>query len=110
MHNINNQDCEVTKGGATRAKVCERFVTWGVDNLEAWDLQVEIQSSIHFFHMLPNGALREISSTDLLSDTTGLTSLHVGTSKFIEYKGFTGIDVTEDTNNGASEFDRCLLR
>lgn len=110
MHNIYYQDCEITKGRTTRAEVCERFVAWGVDNLETWDLQVEIQSSIHFFHMLPNGALREIGSTNLLGDTTGLTSLYISSSKFIENKGFTGINVTEDTNNGASEFDRSLLR
>ncbi len=55
--------------------------------------------------MLNYSALWEIGSTNLLSDTTSFTSLNIGSTELIEDKSFSGIDVTEDTENGTSEFD-----
>jgi hypothetical protein len=59
--------------------------------------------------MLDNGTFWEISSTNLLSDTTSFTSLDISSSKFIKNKSFSGIDVTKNTKNRASQFESHLF-
>ena len=54
--------------------------------------------------MLDNGALREVGSSDLLSDAASLSCLHVSSSKFIKDESLASIDVAQDTENWASEF------
>ncbi len=80
-------------------------MAWGVDHLETWNLQIEIQPALHSLHVLQYGALWEIGGTDLLCDTTGLTSLHISPSQLVKDEGFTRVDVTQNTQDGAPQFN-----
>ena len=84
MHDIYNEDGEVAKGGTSRSQVGEGLVAWSVNNLEAGNLEVEVQTALHALHMLLNSTLREISGTNLLSDTTCLASLDISASELVE--------------------------
>jgi hypothetical protein len=76
-----------------------------INDLESWHLKIKIESSMHSLHVLDNCTLWEISSTDLLGNTSSLTSLHVGSSEFVKNESFACIDVTENTENRASKFE-----
>jgi hypothetical protein len=43
----------------------------------------------------------EVGSSNLLSNTASFSSLHIGSSQFIENQSFACIDMAEDTNNWA---------
>ena len=47
---------------------------------------------------------REVGGTDLLSDTTCLTSLDFCLSELVKDKRFSRIDVTHDTHDWTAEF------
>jgi hypothetical protein len=53
--------------------------------------------------MLSDCTLWEVSSTDLLGDTTSFTSLHISSSEFIEDQSLASIDVPENTKDWASQ-------
>ena len=55
--------------------------------------------------MFLDGTLREVSSTDLLSDTTSLAGLHIGPSQLVEDECFACVDVTENTEDGTAELE-----
>jgi hypothetical protein len=52
--------------------------------------------------MFNKSALWEISGTNLLGNTTGLTSLDISSSELIENQSLAGIDVTKNTKNRTS--------
>jgi len=52
-------------------------------------------------HLTLNVLWWEVSGTDLLRDTSCLSSLDISLSQFIKNFGFTHIYVTKDTNNRA---------
>lgn len=46
LRDVHHQDGNVAEGGATRAEVAERLVTWGIDNQQAGELdriQIELK-------------------------------------------------------------------
>jgi hypothetical protein len=52
-------------------------MAWCVNDLEAWNLILEIKAALHSLHMLLDRTLWEVGCTNLLGDATGLTGLHV---------------------------------
>jgi hypothetical protein len=81
----------------------------GVDNEITRQLEVEVKAALHADHVLNDGALGEIGSTDLLCNTTSFACLNISSSKFVENECFASVDVAENTENGASERDCMLL-
>lgn len=100
VHNVDDKHCQITKGGATRAQVGERLMTWGVNDEEAWELQVEGFPSLHHIDMFLQVLLWEVGGTDLLSDSTRLVCLYVSLSQTVKNQGFSRVDVTHDTDDG----------
>ena len=80
MHEIDDENGDITKGGTTRTQVGERLVTWCVDDEVTWQLQINVDSAIHSLDVPLNVVLGEVSGTNLLSDTSSLSSLHIGLS------------------------------
>ena len=77
MHNVDDEHGQVAQRGATRTQVRKRLVTWGVNDEEAWNFQLELLSTAHYFDMVLQVVRWEVCRTNLLSDTTSLISLHV---------------------------------
>ena len=109
MHNVDDKYSKITEGGATRSQVGERLVTWCVDDKEAGKLQIEWLSRLHHIDVLLQVVLGEVGRTDLLRDTASFVCLDVGLSQTIEDERLTGIDVTHNTYDGASEALGLLL-
>jgi len=84
-------------------------VTRSVDNEEAWDFQIKLLTIMNTVQMILKVLFREIGCTDLLGNTSSFSSLHIGASELIQDECFTGIDVTENTNDRASQFFLLLL-
>lgn len=83
MHNIDNQNCNITQVGPSGSQVSERLVTWCINNLETWYLQVNIDSTLYSLLVLSECDLWEVGCTYLLGNTTSFTSLHISASQFI---------------------------
>jgi hypothetical protein len=79
-------------------------VTWSINDLETWNLQVNVNSALASFLMFLKSRFWEIGSTDLLGDSSSLTGLHISASELIKDKCFASIDVTQNTDNRASQF------
>ena len=78
-------------------------MTWCVDDEEAWNLKIEFFSVLHNCNMILKVFFREVSGTDLLSDSTGFVSLDIGFSEFIKNKCLARVDVTHDTDDGTAQ-------
>jgi len=79
-------------------------VTRGVNNEEAGKFQIEWLSVSHDIDMFLKVIFREVSGTDLLSDTSSFIRLYVGLSQLIQDKRLSRVDVTHNTNNGTTQF------
>lgn len=104
MHDIDDQHSHVTETGATTSQVSKRLVTGRVNDQEAGNLEVEGFSVCNVSQVLLKGIWGEESCTDLLSDTTSLTSLHIGATKLIQNKSLARVYVTHHTNDRATQF------
>jgi hypothetical protein len=109
VHDVNHQDSEIAERGAAGAQVRERLVTRGVDDLEARDLQLELESALHARLVVDDGTLGEVSGSDLLSDTAGFAGLYVSSSQFIKNQGFSSVDVAQNTQDRAAQLHCWLL-
>ncbi|KAH3659215.1 hypothetical protein OGATHE_006099 [Ogataea polymorpha] len=97
MHDVNHQNGNVTQRGTSGSQVCERLVTWGIDDQQTWNLVNHLLVWSHDSSFLLDGLHREVCGTDLLRNTTSLASLNVSLSNLVQKLGFTGIDVTQNT-------------
>lgn len=84
-------------------------MTRSIDNEETWKSHIDWNIILNFINMTSDIFWWEESSTNLLSDTTGFSSLNGSFSKFIKNQSFTSIDVTHDTDNWASEFSSSIF-
>jgi hypothetical protein len=84
-------------------------MAWCVDDLEAWNLILEIKTTLHSLHMFLDRTHWEVGCTNLLCDTTGLTRLYISSSELIEDKCLAGVDVTKNTEDWASKLNNVLL-
>ena len=82
---------------------------WGVDHQVTRNLQVKLKAPLHPNHVFDDRALREECSTDLLSNTSGLASLHIGSSKLIENQCLSSVYMAENTENRSSQRGGMLL-
>jgi hypothetical protein len=93
-HDINDQDGDITQRASSATQICERLVSRGIDDEKTWHFvflfailsQSQFPSYMlktHSEYRVQNGSFlldsvdREISSTDLLSDTASFAFLHV---------------------------------
>ena len=74
-------------------------MAWSVDDEEAWQFEVKLFATLHVCNVPLQVLLREVSGTDLLSDTTGFIGLHIRLSQLIQDEGLTCVDVTHDAND-----------
>lgn len=109
MYNINDKNCNITKRWTSRSKICERLVSWSINNKETWKFEINWNEIFHSINMTLDVFRWEEGSTNLLSNTTSFSSLNICFSKFIENQSFTCIDMTHNTNNWASKFSRCVF-
>ena len=79
-------------------------MTWSINNKEAWDFKIEFFSSFHFLQMFMKICLWEVSSTNLLSDTSCFSCLHICLSQLIKDQCFARIYVPHYTDNWTSKF------
>ena len=77
-HDIDDKDSNVTERATTSTQVCERFVTGGIDDQETRNLVFLLAILVHNSSLLFDSLGREVSSTNLLCDTTGFTLLDIG--------------------------------
>jgi len=77
MHEINYENSNITERRSTGSQVSEGLMTWCVNDEVTWQLQINVDPTIHLLDMAFNVVLREVSSTDLLCDTSSLSSLHI---------------------------------
>lgn len=103
MHDIDNQNGNVTERRTTGSEVRERLVTRCIDNQETGDLELELAIRVDDGRLLSDGLDREVCSTDLLCDTTGFAFLDVGLSNLVQKFRLSGIDVTQNTANRGSQ-------
>lgn len=103
VHDINDKDSHVTKGGTSRTQIGERLVTWCINDEEAWNLQVELFAVFHLVEMGEQVLFWEIGGTDLLGDTASLTGLDVGASQLIQDQSLTSVDVTHHADDWATK-------
>lgn len=78
MHNIDDQDGNVTERASTRTKVSEGFVSRSVDYKKARNLvflRTVLVQNRSFGH---DSIYRKVRSTDLLGNTSSFTLLNVG--------------------------------
>ena len=85
-------------------------MAWCINDLEAWNLILEIKAALHPLHVFLDRTLREIGCTNLLGDATGLTGLNVRSSELIKDKCLAGVDMTKNTEDWASQLNDVLLR
>ena len=79
-------------------------MTWCVNDKEPREQKIEINFTFHSFHVVQDVRFWEISGTNLLSDSTSFACLYLSSSELIQNQSFTCVDVTHDTNDGASQF------
>ncbi|KAI6776081.1 hypothetical protein HG530_000026 [Fusarium avenaceum] len=106
VHDIDDQNGNVTERGSTRSEVREGLVTRGIDNEKTRNLEVELAIGVDNRRLLSNGLNREVCGTDLLCNTTSFAFLDVGLSDLVQKLGLSGIDVTENTANRGSQVVR----
>ncbi|ROW05672.1 hypothetical protein VMCG_05275 [Cytospora schulzeri] len=103
VHDIDDQNSNVAKRRTSGTQVGERLVTGRVDDQETRDLELKLAILVDDMCLLLDGVDGEVSGTNLLSDTTGLTFLDVGLTDLVEQLRLTSIDVAKNTANGRSE-------
>ena len=78
VHQINNQDSNVAKTRATRSQIGKTLVARRINHQEAWQLQLNVESLLDLLDMALDVGAWKVGCTDLLRDSAGFTSLHVG--------------------------------
>ena len=104
MHDVDNEDSKITKGGTTGSQVGERFVTWCINDKESWNFKIKFFSMFHDRDVMLKVIFWEVSSTNLLSDTSCFIGLNVCFSELIKDKRLTRVYMTHDTNDGTTQF------
>lgn len=51
VHDIDDKYSQITKRGATTTQVSERLVTWGVNDEEAGQFELQLFASLHYRNM-----------------------------------------------------------
>jgi hypothetical protein len=100
VHDVDNQNGNVAKGGASRTQVREGLVTGRVDDQQTGYLELEAAVLVDDCSLLLDGLDWEVGGTNLLSDTTGFAFLDVGLTDLVEQFGLSGIDVSQNTADG----------
>jgi hypothetical protein len=108
MHDIHDEHSHVAKTATTRAQVSERLVAGSVNDKEPRNFKGHRVTMLQQSQVLLEILWWEVSRTNLLSDTTGLASLHIGLAEFVQNFSLSSIDVTHNANDGATQF-ACLL-
>lgn len=80
MDNVNDENCDVTQGGASCAQVGEGLVPWCINDQETRNLVFFEIGLSKDLSLLFNPIDWEEGGTNLLGDTAGFTLLHVGLS------------------------------
>jgi hypothetical protein len=99
VHDVDNQDSNVTERRTTSTEVCERLVARCIDDKQTRDLHLESTILVDDSSLLLESVDREVCGTDLLGNTTSFALLHVCLTDLVEQLRFTGIDVTKNTAN-----------
>ena len=93
MHNINDQDGNVTKTAAPGPKRFEGLVARRVDNEEARYFEQVMENVAGHSGSLDDRLQRHIRGADLLRDAAGLVVLHFGAAQIVEDLCFARVDV-----------------
>lgn len=78
-------------------------MTWGVDDEETGNLELELAIGVDDRRLLLDCIDREVRCADLLRDASRLALLDVGLPDLVEQLGLSGIDVPENTANRRAE-------
>ena len=84
-------------------------MTWCIDNKESRKLEFQFFIVCNVVEMILKIFRWEVCSTNLLSDTTCLSSLNFRLPQFVKYKCLSSVYVTHDTHDRTAEF-ACLCR
>lgn len=99
VHDIDDENGDVTERRATGTQVGEGLVPWGIDNEQTRGLELHLVLRVNHSGLLSDCFDREVCSTDLLGDTTRFTFLNIGLTNLIQKLSLSGIDVTENTTD-----------
>mmetsp|Transcript_18769 Transcript_18769/g.54005 ORF Transcript_18769/g.54005 Transcript_18769/m.54005 type:complete len:744 (-) Transcript_18769:425-2656(-) len=103
VHEIHNEDGNITEGRTTRTKVCEGLVTRRIDDEHTGDIDVELLRLVQSGRLRLQRLLLKEGGTNLLRNTTGLTALNVRLTDLIEQLGLAGIDMTHYDDDGTTQ-------
>jgi hypothetical protein len=103
VHDIDDQNGNVTERRTTGTQVGEGLVTRCIDDQETGHLELEAAVAVDHGRLLLDGVYREVGSTDLLGNTTSFALLDVGLSNLVEQLRLSGIDVTQNTADGRAQ-------
>ena len=84
-------------------------MTWCIDNKESRKLKFKLFIMCNVVEMILKIFRWEVSSTDLLRDTTCLASLDFRLPQFVKYKCLSSVYVTHNTYDWTAEL-ACLCR
>ena len=103
MHQIDHQNSNIAQTRTSRSQVAETLVARGVNDQQARNVHIHVQELFALADFFVQFFLREKCCSNLLGDTSSLAFLDVGTSDLVQKGSLTGIDVSQDGANGASE-------
>jgi len=104
VHNIDHKHGQVTEGRTSGSQVGERLVTGSVDHEEAGHIEFDILAATHAVDVLLEVLLGEVGRSDLLGNSTSFAALHIRVPQLVEDLGFSRVDVTQNTDDGATQF------
>ena len=86
-------------------------MAWSVNNEEAGQLQVDLQSFLDFLDVAFDVSSWEVGGSNLLGNASSFSGLNVCLPQLVENQGLTCIDVSQDTDDRTSHFGLllCLL-
>lgn len=91
MHEIDDENGDITQVATATSQVGERLVTGRIDEEDTVRLHLQLATEMltQFGRLLDQVLTRQEGSTNLLGDTTGFTSLDIRLTNTIENLGLT---------------------
>ena len=83
MHDVNDQNSDITQTGTSGSQVGEGLMAWSIDYEEARYLVLYWESVVHFLIQTVAILFGKVCGTNLLGDTSSLSSLNVSLSQLV---------------------------
>lgn len=109
VHNIDDEDSDITQRRASGTQITERLVAGGIDDEQTWNFQRHVVESGHHSSLFADGFDRNVSGSDLLRDSAGFAILDVRPPQFIQNFCFASVDVTQNADNRRSQHIRAAI-